>query len=331
MKKHLFILTAFFLIFFTHFSLFAQNLQLVMPKIIYIGDLVDIRYVFHSETNLFGGDFENSNASMELSTDYEFFSSNQNDFTLKSARLEKNSSEYTLFLTVIPWKTGFLKISPFNLTSYVQFSRQTRETNTVPFVVSLSPVEVKSLVAKTENKNFLPHKGPVTLPGTTLLLLGLSCLALTVFALLIYVLLHMPKIARFIDNLLYLYSLKKNSRKTIRRLTELKKESVLSDKETASRMQHILRTFLTNRFKTDFSSIASTKFYQFFNELLGGNLNTHQENTIEGLTSLFNRLDYIRYSKDSVFILTDNGESEKILLIDTAILLVEQFDSEEEE
>jgi len=136
-------------------SSWGENIQLVMPKLPYIGDTVEIRYIFHSDANLFPGDFEKGNAFLELRRDYISFASQENDFTLKACSLEKISSEYTLTLTIIPWKAGFLQISPFNLTSLVLFSQNLQEEKSnsisgqsIPYIITLSPLEIKSLLAK---------------------------------------------------------------------------------------------------------------------------------------------------------------------------------------
>ena len=101
----------------------TQNLQLVMPKIVYIGDTVEIRYIFHSEAKLFGGEFSDSpSAFLNLNTEYDFFKANAADFAVTKATLEKINAEYTLTMTVIPWKTGYLQIPPFNLNSLVNSS-----------------------------------------------------------------------------------------------------------------------------------------------------------------------------------------------------------------
>ena len=150
-------------LFFVLFSLFlvpivpahSENLQIVMPRLIYIGDTIEIRSVFHSDALIFGGDFaEKPSATIPLRTDYEFFLAHEADFCVKAASLEKLNSEYTLNLTVIPWKTGFLQIPPFSLTSLVAFSQNekivgtspsmTGNRSSTPFIVSRSPIEVKS-------------------------------------------------------------------------------------------------------------------------------------------------------------------------------------------
>lgn len=316
----------------------AENLQLVMPKIIYIGDTVEIRYIFHSEAKIFSGDFSDSQAAfLSLNKDYDFFKANEADFSVKNVTLEKINAEYTLTMTVIPWRTGFLQIPPFNLNSLVNssmdFAVSKKSPVFTPFIINLSPIEVKSLVSKTKNKSFMPQSSPLVMSGTTGLLVILSISALVIFSTLIFILLHIPKVAVFVRNLNYLYSLKKNSRKTIKRLLKLKKESpkIHSDKDFSEKLQHILRDFLNKRFSHDFSSITTGRFYALFTDLCGGELGENQSTAVENLISIFSRLDYIRFSNDSKFLSEseNGGTKERISITEASVSLIADFDNDE--
>lgn len=325
---------------FAQICLHAENLQIVMPKIIYIGDTAEVRYIFHSEAQIFGEAFSNlENTNLSLRTDFNFFKANESNFAVKYAEIRRTGSEYTLTLNIIPWKTGFCVIPPFNLASLVRFSLESEygiETHTaIPFIVSLSPIEVKSLAQKTGNNSFMPQSGPLTLPGTTFFLALLAIISLILFSALVFVILHLPRIARFIDNFTYLYSLKRNSRKTIKKILILQKDSdnIPSDKDFASELQHILRIFLNKRFSTDFSSVTSAKIPLLFTEIMGGSLSEKQEGCVNNLVEIFNRLDFIRFAENAHFIDCDknDGTTERISLTENSIRLIENFDSEDEE
>lgn len=318
----------------------AENIQFVMPKMIYTGDTVEIRYIFHSDALLFSGDFsEKISASMALRTDHDFFKANEQKFAVKSASLEKINSEYTLTLSLIPWKTGFLQIPPFNLSSIVEFSMQDRGgmsvRRSVPFVVSLSPIEVKSLVAKNGNKSFMAESGPLVLPGTTALLALLGILSVIFFSVFLFTILHLPKVAKFIVDLSYIYSLKRTSRKAIKRLLALQKDSpkISSDKDFAEKLQHIIREFLSKRFSYNFSTVTTSRIYGIFSELCGGSLSGHQSQTIESLIEIFSRLDYLRFCEKAAFLekFGSDEKHERIVLSENAIKLIEDFDKEEDD
>ncbi|WP_407428140.1 hypothetical protein [Treponema sp.] len=329
----------FFLVFpvlvFSVFKSPAENLQIVLPKIIYIGDTVEIRYIFHSEAKLFGDEFQNPTAKLNLRTDFPAFLEKETDFSLISANLEKINSEYTFSITLIPWKTGFISFQPLNLVSLVTFSQKKENASFLPpFLISLSPIEVNSIVKKTGATSFRPLHPPLVIPGTTTLLIILAVLFIVLFSILLFALLHMPQISRFIGNLTYLYSLKKNSRKSIKKLIKLKKnqENYTSDKNFASEIQHILRDFLNNRFSQNFSSMTTQNLYSLFTDFSGGSLTVHQQNTIESLISIFTRLDYIRFARNAAFLTAgcNNGISERLSICESSIKLIEDFDADEE-
>ena len=335
MKKFLLL----FLVFFLSASvLFSDNLQLVMPKIIYIGDTVEIHYVFHSEAKAFSGNFSDSPAcSLNLNTNYDFFRANDSDFTVKTARLEKVNAEYTLTLTIIPWKTGLLQIPPFNLNSLVNssmdFAVSKKSPVFTPFIISLSPIEVKSLVTKTKNKSFMPQSAPLVMSGTTGFLAILAVGAFFLFSLIVFILLHIPRVGFFLRNLSRLYFLKKNSRRAIKKLRRLQKESdrIPSDKDFSEKIQHIVRKFLQGRFNRDFSSITTGSLYNIFTDLCGGELEESQDNTVEKLISIFSRLDYIRFSEKASFLneAENGGTRERFSIITAAVTLIEDFDESE--
>lgn len=334
MKRFFAPVLSFFLFFLTvTSSLFAENLQIVMPRLIYIGDTVEIHYIFHSDANFIGESESPPVAQIPLRTDYSLFAAQEEDFTVTHASLEKHGSEYTLNLRVIPWKTGFCQIPPFSLSSLLAFSQNEGSVKNAPaFVINLSPIEVKSLVQKTGNRSFLPQANPLVLPGTTALLVIFGIFAIIIFAVLLYILLHLPKVVRLIEKFSYLYSLKKNSRKSIKKLLALQKESpkISSDKDFSEKVQHILRDFLKRRFGRDFSSVTTKALYPIFLDLSGGELGEHQGNAVEGVISLFSRLDFVRFSENGNLLPAseNGGKSERESLCENAIRIIEEFDDD---
>lgn len=330
-----------FAFFFLLKPLFADDMQIVLPKIVYIGDTVEIRYVFHSDARLFSGDFSTKpNARLNLRTDYLLFKASEEDFTIRSAFLEKINSEYTLSLTVVPWKTGYLSIPQFNLNSLVNFSSNFAVGKqvsfvSVPFIVNLSPVEVRSLVKKTGVQSFMPPSSPLTLPGTAALLVIIGIVSLILFSFVIFVLIRIPQIAKFFRRLSYLLSLKKNTRRAIKNISRLMKSSskIKSDKEFARMLQNLIREFLGKRFSHDFSSVTTGKLYNFFLDLCAGDMDENQERPVEKLFSIFLRLDYIRFSKDAAFLVQGKHKSqnERFTICKDAIGMVRDFDSESQE
>ena len=313
----------------------AENLQIVMPKTAFVGDTVEIHYIFDWDSDFFSAERAASlglNAHrLELNPKYAFSALDSENFALKNVLLEKNGGQYTLSLTIVPWKAGFLQISGFDLGSFITFSHPKLEA--APFYVLLEPIEVKSLVQKTGNHSFLPAASPLILPGTTALLATLAILALIFFGTLLFALLHIPKIVRFLENLAYLYALKKNSRKAIKKIRTLKSDSekIFSDKDFAETLEHILRDFLTKRFARDFSSVTTNALSPLFDDLCGGNLDAGQEAIVENLVALFSRFDFVRFSENAQFLSEreNGGTKERKTLCEKSIQIIEDFDKDE--
>lgn len=311
----------------------AENHQTVVPQIIYTGDEVEIRSVFHAEGKIFGGDSDGKpSAALNLRTDCDFFTAHDDDFTVKSAVLEKTGTEYTLTLTIFPWKTGTLQFRPLNLPSLVSFSLGEDAQGAEPFLLALSPIEVRSIAAKTGDKTFLPPSPPLTIPGTTAMLVTLAAIIIVLLGAVIFALLHLPRISRMVRDFSYLLALKKNTRRTIRKLRRLQNDSphLPNDKDFAEEMQHILRFFLTNRFGRDFSAVTTARIYPLITEICGGSLSGGHENVTESLVALFNRLDYIRFAQNATFLQkTAGGAEERLEAIQKSIQIVEDFDKDE--
>lgn len=313
--------------FFFLFQIFSQSIQNVFPKTIFTGDNVEIRYIFHSDANIFTDEIFNSESSrVTLKTDYPFFMNLSDRFVLRNAILDKIGSEYTLSLKLTPWKAGYIVIPPFDLNSYVRYSFDKADDG-VQYVVELNPIEVNSFIEKNQITSFRPQKAPAVMPGTTLYLTLAGILILALSAAVFTMLMKLPFITRTLEKLNYIRSLKRNSRKAVKTLQKLLKSSpeIPDDKDFAGNLQKILRAFLLKRFSRDFSSVSTSAFYSHFIEIAGGDLSRQQDEAVETLIELFFRTDYIRYSSNSSF---EAGERQK--LIEKSINMIQLFDAEEE-
>lgn len=266
---------------------------------------------------------------IELRTDSEFFKSHENDFAAKEIFLEKINSDYTLSLKVVPWKTGYLIIPPFDLLSLLHETKNSQvKKNLRNFMINLKPIPINSLAEKNAVSDFRPQAAPKTLPGTLIFLaVRIGIYIFLIFAA-IFAILKIPATAKIIENFAYLLSLKRNSRKTAKKLKNLlaSSQKIKNDKDFAQNLQNILRDFLKKRFSRDFSSVSTNAIYQEFENLLGGELAEFQNEAVEKLIEVFFRLDFIRYSPNAAF---QDGEREKIILKSLEILTL--FDTNENE
>ena len=266
---------------------------------------------------------------IELRADSEFFKSHENDFAVKEIFLEKINSDYTLSLKVVPWKTGYLIIPPFDLLSLLHEAKNSQvKKNSRNFMINLKPIPINSLAEKNAISDFRPQAAPKTIPGTLIFLaVRIGIYIFLIFAA-IFAILKIPATAKIIENFAYLFSLRKNSRKTAKKLKNLLSSSqkIKNDKDFAQNLQNILREFLKKRFSRDFSSVSTNAIYQEFENLLGGELSEFQDEAVENLIEVFFRTDFIRYSPNSAF---QDGEREKIIL--KSLEMLSLFDTNENE
>ncbi len=266
---------------------------------------------------------------IELRADSEFFKSHENDFAVKEIFLEKTNSDYTLSLKVVPWKTGYLIIPPFDLLSLLHEAKNSQtKKKSRNFMITLKPIPINSLAEKNAVSDFRPQAAPKTLPGTLIFLaVRIGIYIFLIFAA-IFAILKIPATAKIIGNFAYLFSLRKNSRKTAKKLKNLlsSSEKIKHDKDFAQNLQNILRDFLKKRFSRNFSSVSTNAIYQEFENLLGGELSEFQDAAVENLIEVFFRTDFIRYSPNAAF---QDGEREKIIL--KSLEMLSLFDTNENE
>lgn len=331
MKKNIISFVFFTFLFFTAAS---ESAQTVLPNIVYTGDSVEIRYTFTSETAFFparnGG---SPTEQMRLSTDYPPFAQPEfsGQVSIQSIFLEKNGAQYTLALTVIPWKPGLLSIPPIDVAALVRYTQNAPEEN-APFLIHLEPIEVRSLAEKNGISDFLPPAPPLVLPGTTVFLVLAASGSILIFAVLVFVLVRIPLIASFVRRIANAILLKKNARIALGKLGKLLKSSatIPDDAEYARTIQHILREFLTKRFAHDFRPIPTGSIYSEFETLCGGNLTEKQNSTVETLIAILIRTDYIRFAHEQ-FLAAEYGEegkTERAELVGAAIGLIGDFDDD---
>lgn len=328
----------FFLFFASVFSVCAQNMQIVFPKTAFTGDTLEIKYVFRSETEIVPESAFKSSPKFELRTDYETFARAADDFYVKEIFLERLGLDYTLTLKIVPWKAGNIAIPTFDLVSLARFSfspedfaenaqsAQNEQSAQKTLLISLKPVLVNSAAEKAGAADFRPQASPKTMPGTFAYLALSAVFYLALISFLVFALLNIPAAAGIFRKANYFLSLKRNSRKTAKKLKNLLKSSaeIQEDKDFAEKIQHILRGFLSKRFARDFFPVPTGEIYSVFLDLMGGGLSENQENAVESLIEIFFRTDFIRYSPAQEF-----SGNERKKLTQKAISLLALFDLEE--
>ncbi len=271
--------------------------QISLPETAYLGDTVEIRYIFYADTDLIGGD----GAHADLPTDLPAFAAQREHCTVLSASLDRLGSAYTLTVRLVGWKVGTITFAPFSIGSHM---------------VLLDPIAVNSIVEKSGARGFRPPSPPLAVPGTTAAFVVIAVLFLLVLVAALFVLLHLSAFADF-------FAARRARRKMRVVLKKLRALAVRSDdtddRQFCAAVQHILRGYLSERFACPFAAVETGGLYAAVSAICGGALDGAQDAMLEELLYLFNRTDYIRYAH------ADLPAGEKELLLSVAVDAVESI------
>jgi len=295
-EKFVRLIFAIFALIFLSFQATAQvgeagAFQSVFPVTVYVGDSVEVRYSFHSELNLMGTATKKNR--IELSADYPVFLSQKDKFTVVNAYIENDGNEYTFLMNIVPWVRGRVSFPYFDLCSLIAYSSEENKSDAY-FYMELSPIDVLSIAEKNGAHSFLPPSPPLLIPGTAFLIAVLSVVFLFLFGTLIVAIANIPSIRTKVSELLFLYSMRRVSRKTVKKLMKLKKASqkITNDSDFALSLQKIFREYLTNHFLENFKSLTSAEIYGKVSDIFNGEI----PSSLEYASEFFVRTDFVRFA-----------------------------------
>lgn len=279
-KKSFAFLAFLFLAFNLGFSQQILNPALsVLPKDVFIGDKIEIRYSFTTTIKL-----------LDTEQKLEIPPFEDENFTIQSIELTRTNSFYELIVFCVPWKSGEIKIPAINLSDY------SADLST-DFIVKIPPIEVKSIVENMQKTQLQSIIGPLVIPGTTWIIYLLLFLALCLIVALFVFLANLQKFVFSFKRFLVSFKQKMNYRKTVKKLKTLNKNAAkYENKEFANELSVIIHSFLTTRFSTNFYATTSTQIPQKMNEMFEGLLPPEIVEQIDSLSVILFRLDFIRFS-----------------------------------
>lgn len=278
MKKSFFCIF-FLFVFFAGFSQTLMNETLtVLPKDVYIGDIIEIRYSFTTNINL----TDNLTVDIQLPENP--------DYDILSMKLIGNDGSYQFVISCIPWKVGALDLPKIDLSKYSQ-------SLTTSFAIDIPSITVQSIVKKTGTNEIRPVASPLLIPGTTWLIYIFLFLIIIFLSLTVYLLIHTKKVISFWNNYIQNRISKKNLKKTIKQIKKLNKKSAkYDDSNFAKQLSIITRQFLSTRFKHNFNSVVSSKIWYEINNIFQDTLPDFIEDKVFVVSSVLERCDYIRFS-----------------------------------
>ncbi len=278
MKKSFFCIF-FLFVFFAGFSQTLMNETLtVLPKDVYIGDIIEIRYSFTTNINL----TDNLTVDIQLPENP--------DYDILSMKLIGNDGSYQFVISCIPWKVGALDLPKIDLSKYSQ-------SLTTSFAIDIPSITVQSIVKKTGTNEIRPVASPLLIPGTTWLIYIFLFLIIIFLSLTVYLLIHTKKVISFWNNYIQNRISKKNLKKTVKQIKKLNKKSAkYNDSNFAKQLSIITRQFLSTRFKHNFNSVVSSKIWYEINNIFQDTLPDFIEDKVFVVSSVLERCDYIRFS-----------------------------------
>ena len=278
MKKSFFCIF-FLFVFFAGFSQTLMNETLtVLPKDVYIGDIIEIRYSFTTNINL----TDNLTVDIQLPENP--------DYDILSMKLIGNDGSYQFVISCIPWKVGALDLPKIDISKYSQ-------SLTTSFAIDIPSITVQSIVKKTGTNEIRPVASPLLIPGTTWLIYIFLFLIIIFLSLTVYLLIHTKKVISFWNNYIQNRISKKNLKKTVKQIKKLNKKSAkYDDSNFAKQLSIITRQFLSTRFKHNFNSVVSSKIWYEINNIFQDTLPVFIEDKVFVVSSVLERCDYIRFS-----------------------------------
>lgn len=306
MKKH-FILP---LLFFTFaLSLFAQeaseNLvqQVLIPREVYVGDAARIEYSFRSPVDFFSLALPEQITDDVLTIDsqQDAFVSVSDKCTITQILLIRNGLSYNFIIDFIPWKPGTIDFPEFDLASVCVYNNPTAAFDGRHNVYSLdlTPVQIASITEYLNVSNIQSPEKPALLPGTTYILSAFIFVSILLFIFILIFLIRFKKIKAWFINKRERRKYRRNSHATKRRFKQLLKSN-MADADFAAAWQETMKNYLAYRFRSHFASVTSKKILEHIKEISGDKLTAGQITSLEYLTNIFIRTDYIRYAQNSI-------------------------------
>lgn len=304
MKKIIFLM----LIFLTSFSLFAQNVinpndatvqQILIPKEVFVGDTVNLKYSFRTTVDLFAlaDKSKIKNDTIVIDPENKQLELYKKFCTIKNIQLIRNGLNYTIDIIFIPWQTGELDFAKLDLTAILAEDDVSSE---VHFYVDFAPVTVDSLSEYLGVTTLRPPAPPVTVPGTNYWIWSIIILILVILILAGMLSAKMPKIIAAWERWKKMAGYSRNARNAVASLRKLSRKKNCSDKDFGELWQKILRIYLNYRFNYSFNSVPGSLVSDTIRTVTGDMFTDTQQIAIETLSQYFTRTDYIRYAQGSI-------------------------------
>ncbi len=261
-------------------TLITNEQIVVLPKDVYVGDQMEIRYTFATSIDL----------SSNIQLPAQLTTPEMDDLTILSITLSEadstGSNGYVLSVQCIPWKSGIIDIPPLQ--------------EDLALEIDVPAISIQSILVHTGNQELRTLKGPILIPGTTWILWLIVLAIIAVGGSILFLLRQLKKRGLTITQFWYLIFSSPQYRRTMRTLRRLsKKNNTFDDQNFARTITHCIRSFLTEQFSFDFNAVSSSETVLIFDDLTGYTQDESVLSRIETLEQILVRMDYIRFSGDT--------------------------------
>lgn len=255
----------------------------VIPRDVFIGDEMEIRYSFASSDELL------PSAEEPLSIQVP----DTDDMTVLDMQLSKEFDRYVLSGSCIAWRTGKVQLPEIDVQ---QFNPLLEE----PVLINVPPVTILSVVDYTGKKELRPALAPLVIPGTTWIIYVIIIICVILFVILIVILFRFNA---FRSRFIALFSsvlIARNYRILKRRMKRFLKKYMASETEVfATELAHFIRGYMSVRFKTDFDAVTASEFFFVFEGIMNHTGSQESSGATEQIADILLRCDYVRFSGDS--------------------------------
>lgn len=255
----------------------------VIPRDVFIGDEMEIRYSFDSAQELLPSVDEPLSLSM----------ADTDDVTVLDMQLSKELDRYVLSARCIAWRTGKVTLPEIDVQ---QFNPLLEES----VLIKVPPVTILSVVDYTGKKDLRLALAPLVIPGTTWIIYVIIIICVILFVILIVILFRFKA---FKSRFLAAFSsvlIARNYRILKRRVKRfLKKYGEAETEVFATELAHFIRGYMSVRFKTDFDAVTASEFFFVFEGIMNHTGSQESSSATEQIADILLRCDYVRFSGDT--------------------------------
>lgn len=255
----------------------------VIPRDVFIGDEMEIRYAFHATEDLLPSETEVLSLQVP----------DTEDISVLEVSLVKESDSYVLTARCIAWRTGKVTLPSIDLQ---QFNPELEE----PYVLNVPPVTILSVIEYTGKKDLRPARAPLVIPGTTWIIYVIIIVCVLLFVALIVILVKFNAVRTRFYAAFASVLIARNFRLLRRRIRRFLKRYLEAETAVfATEFAHFIRGYMSVRFKTDFDAVTASEFVSAFAGAMNYTGSPEAVGATEVIADILVRCDYVRFSGDT--------------------------------